>query len=116
MRFWMLTSYFRSEPHLLDKVFSDPRWHQYAEWFRDLSSLVNRQDRAVLDSEVPPELCRAALSLTPRKYILREGWLQEATEPKAEAEARRLSALDVYDRYGGECLEEIQESGSWHAP
>jgi hypothetical protein len=116
MRFWQLTSYFRSEEHLLREVLSNPKWSLYANWFKNFAWLVNNQDRAVLDSELPAELCRAALSLTKRKYLIRAGHLYEAFNPEETGKEPCLTALEIYDRYGGECLEEVAEKSSFVLP
>src|SRR6266702_47946 len=78
MKFWILISYFRSEQHVLQKVLSNPKWRMYAEWYKLMPSLVERQERAVLDSEAPTDLCREALSLSTMKYRVRGGCLDKA--------------------------------------
>jgi hypothetical protein len=112
VKLWQLSSYFRSEPEKLRQVVSDPEWDEIAEHFRDIKELVQRQDRAKLDMELPDELCRQALALTERKYMLEQGHLYRCKNEPREQLMNILRAVQVFDLYGGGCLEEVEEYGS----
>src|SRR5262249_7033067 len=106
---WMLDSYFRDEPDKLETALSRPKWDYYANVFRDIKRFVDEQDRATLDAELPIELCQEAMSLSTRKYIVDKGFLREFE--LAHFGRKPLSALEAFNLYGGECLEEVQEYG-----
>lgn len=116
MKFWMLVSHFYSEPRKLETIFSDPKWTRYAESFRNFARLVHEQDRAALDAELPPELCRQALSLSTQIYVIERGNLYEIPGPDGLPAKNCLTALEVFESYGGECLEEVREYGCWKIP
>jgi hypothetical protein len=114
MKFWLLVSVLRSESAGLRRVLSDAKWREYADWHAHLDEYVRIQDRSVLDAAVPDELCRAALALSPTKYELTEGRLTAIGSSGAGTRSA-LSALDVYNSFGGEILEDVAEYGSAQA-
>jgi hypothetical protein len=112
MKFWCLVSYCRSCRDKLGAVFEDPKWAQYAALYRAFDESVLKQDRSRLDFELPNELCREALSFSPETYVVEEGNLRLAF-PSDDKKLKRLTALDVFDLYGGDCLEEVAEYSSY---
>jgi hypothetical protein len=56
MKFWELTSIFRSEKALLLQTLNQTRWQKYFENFINLNNIVKIQDRQTLDEEIPNEL------------------------------------------------------------
>jgi len=113
MKLWNLVSFLRTEQSILKTIFSDAKWSSYEEVFRNFDALVQKQDRAVLDAELPDALCRQALSLSKRKYTLDRDHLSRIPDAYNTYETTKLlTALNVYDSFGGECLEEVEESGS----
>ena len=109
----MLDAYFRIERDKLEAVLNKPNWQPYAERFRDVRRLVKEQDRSLLDAEMPVELCREALSLSTRKYSIDQDFLHKIQMPH---QGKTLTALEAFDLFGGECLEEVEEYGSWRVP
>jgi len=116
MKFWELTSIFRAEPHILDAVLSDPQWLPFQSAYAQFSTLVAAQDRTILDAEVPDALARAVASQSqlrfryyPEMKLLR--LLERDFFP--EQVSQELNALEVYDRFGGSCMEEVLEKGSF---
>ncbi|MBN1936693.1 MAG: hypothetical protein JW934_18680 [Anaerolineae bacterium] len=115
MKFWELTSAFRDRPDILVQVFSEPTWHKYLKWYRELDRLVAAQDRQVLDASIPLELSRQIAALYPvRFYFYTEmHLLREATIDRfPDVPHIELTALQVHDRFGGSVIEEVFEKGS----
>ena len=114
MRFWQLVSVFRDQRSTLHAVLERPQWRHYLPWLHDFSHLVQTENRAVLDSTLPDELCRDALQLLQIAFYLEGGWLHPSTEYRpAPACAEVLTALQVFDRFGGEVMEDTLEYGSY---
>jgi hypothetical protein len=112
MKFWTLVSFLRREPDALRLVVEDPRWLIYAGLLNDCDRLVRVHDRSVLDAELPAELCIEALRHSDREYRLRDGVLTWANSAAGVDAGPGLSAVDVFTRFGGEVLEEVEEYGS----
>ena len=115
MKFWELTSIFRTEPHILDTVLSNPQWLPFQSAYAQFSALVATQDRTILDAEVPAALARAVASQTQLRFrYYPEMKLLRLFEPDffPEQASQELNALEVYERFGGSCMEEVLEKGS----
>lgn len=111
MRFWELTSVFRGREAVLSEVLADPRWSEYATWFRNLARIVRDQDRVILDAPVPQALADAALRRLPLRFSLDGGTLRLIRDDGRE-HAEVLTALEVAQRYDGSTVEEVLEFGS----
>ena len=107
MRFWELVSTCREDPQLLQRLGSNPGWAQYLSWYGEYNSLVRTQDRSKLDAEVPDEACLAVLSGLSTPYYLSGGYVR--TRPAGGDE--QLTAAEVFTRFGGSFLEEVNEAG-----
>ena len=115
MKFWELTSIFRTEPHILDTVLSNPQWLPFQSAYAQFSALVATQDRTIQDAEVPAALARAVASQTQLRFrYYPEMKLLRLFEPDffPEQASQELNALEVYERFGGSCMEEVLEKGS----
>ena len=115
MKFWELTSTFRTEPHILDTVLSDPQWLPFQSAYAQLSTLVATQNRTILYAEVPDALARAVASQSQLRFrYYPEMKLLRLLEPDffPEQVSQALNALEVYNRFGGSCMEEVLEKGS----
>lgn len=115
MKLWELISTFRSEPHILDAVLSDPQWLPFQTAYTQFSTLIATQNRTMLDAEVPDALAQAVASqsrLCFRHYPAMK--LLRLLEPDffPEQVSQELNALEVYERFGGSCMEEVLEKGS----
>lgn len=115
MKFWELISAFRSETPILTTVFFDPQWHKFQTWYTQSSALINTQNREILDAEVPDALARAVASKSALRfwYYPDMKLLRLAKFDYFPEQARQmLTALEVYDRFGGSWIEEVLEKGS----
>lgn len=115
MKFWQLTSIFRTEPHILNTVLSDPQWLLFQNAYTQFSTPIATQDRTILDAEVPAALARAVASKSQSRFRhYPEMKLLRLFEPDffPEQVSQELNALEVYDRFGGSCMEEVLEKGS----
>lgn len=113
MRFWELVSACRDEPQLLQRLSANPAWAQYLAWYGDFATLVRTQDRAKLDAEVPDEACLHVLGGSSATYYLSGGYVRTR---RAEASDAQLTAAEVFTRFGGGFLEEVNEAGLAHVP
>ena len=116
MRFWELVSVFCDESHIIKATLQDERWAEYRRWYDQYSLFVGPQNREILDAEIPDELCRNIVSQSIKKYALFRGEnlrRGEQPHPLGETPLEVLSALEIYDRFGGRCFEEIKEFGSY---
>jgi hypothetical protein len=112
MKFWELTSAFRSETANLELVLQDPKWIIYKSYYDNLKSLVQQQDRAILDSEIPFDLAYEVSAKSNLKFWLYykktphflTSWKQGTDEPFEE-----ISASDILIRFGGSVIEETLE-------
>jgi hypothetical protein len=108
MKFWELVSVTREEPELMDRLLDNPDWHGYHSWYTNYGQLVRRQDRQKLDSELPDDISRHILTASRAKYYLSDGFIR--TRPHGSSNAV-MSAAEIYERYGGSLLEDVQEAG-----
>jgi hypothetical protein len=108
---WELESHFRDDPSALFEVPRSPKWHKEMDWHTKLDALVDRQDRDVLDSGVPHELAQAALARSRKQYCLEGKYLHSTADAPLRHDPAHevLSALQVYERYGGAALEQVLE-------
>src|SRR5688572_10813579 len=108
MRFWELASVCRAEPHLMERLADRPEWAVYLGWYRNWTRLVEDQDRAKLDAEIPDDACVHVLSASRVEYF------RSATHVRARRHHptdRRITAVDIVHRYGGGFLEDVCEAG-----
>lgn len=112
MKFWELTSIFCTEPQILNTVLSAPQWlhfhSAYTQFYTPIAS-------SMWDAEVPDALARAVASQSQLRFrYYPEMKLLRLSEPDffPEQVSQELNALEVYDRFGGSCMEEVLEKGS----
>src|SRR5436190_23824605 len=113
MKFWELISIFAEERKTLESLFRRPAWAQFAEVYRDYAKHVSNQNRNILDAKVPDDLCREALSLSSRKYVVFNGQLAADAGKYFGANQEVLTAVEAFDRFGGSALEEVCEKGAY---
>ena len=112
MKFWELTSAFRTETENLKKVFSKDCWTKYKTQFENLETIISNQDRRILDEEIPFELAKEVCDLSKIKFYLYykdlpnilTSWKQDKNE-----EFELINASDILVRFGGQYIEETLE-------
>ncbi|HAO09491.1 MAG TPA: hypothetical protein DCQ50_21465 [Chryseobacterium sp.] len=115
MKFWELTSAFRSETDNLKSVLKNDRWKKYHNYYENLNSIVAKQDRNILDEEVPFHLAKEVCELSKIKFYLYykdnphclTSYKQDTDQPFEE-----LSTLDILIRFGGSFIEETLEKST----
>lgn len=111
MKFWALVSCFRSQKELLESVLSLPEWNYYYEQYLNYPDLVEKQKRDILDMVLPDDLCRSVLVKCEWKYVVNGLELARIATKDIPQRHDTLSAIDVYNKYGGDCLEDVEEFG-----
>ena len=111
MKFWQLTSITSENRDLIERVAkSDAAWSEYGEWASNLESIVQRQDRAILDRPVRNDFVFAVLNLFTRKmYVSHDGRLRSRSLGEGE---EVISVSEAVRRYGGDAVEDALEYGS----
>lgn len=121
MKFWEIVTLFQVEMELqgkdiLSEILNSSKWVKYNSWYINFDNIVSEQQRTILDKKVPYSLCTELFSKSIRKYYLVENKYliecgQDFDEPKTNYTI--LTALEVYEKYGGSCMEIIQEKGKY---
>lgn len=112
MKFWELTSVFRSETDNLKSVLKNDRWKKFQNYYENLNSIVAKQDREILDEEIPFLLAKEVCELSNLKFYLYykdnpqclSSYKQDRDQP-----FEVLSPFDILVRYGGSFIEETLE-------
>lgn len=115
MKFWELTSGFRSEKDNLKKVFERDSWSKYRNQYDNLDNLVKNQDRTILDEVIPFDLAKEVCELSKMKFYLfyKEHPIRLSTwVSETDKEYEEVTSLDILLRFGGEFIEETIEYGS----
>lgn len=110
MKLWELISAFRSEQPHLDSVFAPRSNYPLSEAYADFDSIVEKQERAVLDSVVPAQIIREVAAGSCQVFSLSSDGVLRGFS--ASSTDMALTALQVVDRYGGSIIEEVNEKGS----
>lgn len=112
MKFWELTSAFRSEADNLNLVLSRPQWAKYKASYSNLANIVRRQDRAILDEEIPFQLAKEVCELSKQKFYLyyKDTPHCLASYQYGDKESfEEVSPLEILLRFGGSYIEETIE-------
>ena len=112
MKFWELTSAFRSEENNLVSVLSKSKWTKYKIYFDNLDSLVQKQDRVILDEEIPFELAKEVCELSKLKFYLYYKYTPHrlaSYKQGNDSPFEEISSLDILLRFGGSYIEETME-------
>jgi len=109
MRFWQLFSIARDQPELLRGVALQRfEWARYAANAAEIHSIIDRQDRQILDEVVDADFSRAVLTQVKKPLYLGGGCLR-SRRLQYEIE---ISVLEAVLRFGGEAVEDAFEKGS----
>ena len=115
MKYWQLSSLLRENRYSM-VVASRTRaeWKHFERWVNREIELIDAQDREKLDSELPDDFVRAVLSSVEMPFrVDREGWVRLASRSDTKYEC--MTALEAFDQFGGEVLEDALEKGSSHS-
>ncbi len=108
MKFWELLSVLRFLRISLSTVDLDERWNKYKKWDKNLREIVDRQDRSILDSVVPDELCQILFSCSEKNLYFSKGYLRMRPVHGPDTS---ISVLEAYKLYGGEKVQDAIEKG-----
>lgn len=117
MKFWEAISAFRDDPEALDRVLGSDRWRsEYYKLYSHFDEHVREQRRDVMDMLLPLELTREIAANCHKKRF----WYDPSRQELRVAEEGilipgkyiEMTALEVYDRFGGSMIEEVCEYGS----
>lgn len=116
MKFWRLVSLLREakDKQMLEAVLLLPKWSEWWQHYKNHDELVRSQNRKILDMELPDKLCREVLAKCEWKYVREKNDLIRIPAHKAAKWPVVLSTVEVYEQYGGDCLEDIAEFGVYH--
>lgn len=113
MKLWQLVSVMEERNIQLIRRLASTHaaWQFITDWLAQYEVLVDTQDRAKLDYELPAPFVRIVLAESDFIYYLsNDGWLRSW---KAYPDDKLVTALDAFERYGGQALEEACEKGSF---
>jgi hypothetical protein len=113
MKFWELVSVCRSKPHLLERLADRPDWAQYLDWYHDFNRLVRTRDRTKLDAEIPEDACVHVLTELRMPYYEADTHIRLRRHNHTD---KVRTAVDIYRRFGGTCLEDVNEFGLARIP
>ncbi len=110
MKLWQLMAIMDGDKALLQSIASSQSsWRQFGIWIDDFEKLVREQDRSKLDYVLPDDMVRLALVRSEKVCFLdMDGWLRSW---RMSPDDVMLTALEVYQRFGCDVLEEIFEKG-----
>jgi hypothetical protein len=111
MKFWQLTSIMRKNLGIVRRISrGKPEWKFVADWIDDHKNILASQDRTKLDKVLPVELVRAVLAKCKLKfYLAKDRVLRSKRHSFFD---KSLSALQTFDQFGGDAMEEVLEHGS----
>ena len=113
MKFWQLSSIVHSYRHVINEVATtQDEWKFISDWLSNYDKLVEIQDRSKLDYQLPDHFIREVLKNVNLPYYISHDaiWLRSW---KALDDDSLITALDAFDRYGANAMEEAIEFGSF---
>lgn len=106
MKLWELISACRTAPEAIERASKRPEWRVYYEAYHGSGEMLANRDRRWLDTELPDAFCREVLGGVGLRYHIHKDHVRTARGPG------KLSAVEVFDLYGGSFLEDVNEKGS----
>ena len=113
MKFWQIVSSF--EPEIVKSVLEKPEWTKFKNYYDNYNQLVNEQNRKILDEIIPIKLTKELCSNSNLKFYLdnRDEQLNLRINKLDKNEKyQQLNSLEVFEKFGGEFIEESIEKGS----
>lgn len=111
MKFWQLISAFRGEPDFVVQVLRQDKWKRYFDQHKLFEEIVQKQQRHILDEELPFDLWYEVAVKSRREY-----WLTFEANPQVLYNFRpdiedleRLLLCEILVRFGGDKIEEANE-------
>lgn len=111
MKFWELTSAFREEPNILRTVLMQDKWTKYYDHYKRLDDIIQKQERNILDEELPFDLCYEVADKSNQEYWLSFNELPQVLynyRPDIE-DLERLRPSEILIRFGGDKIEDAHE-------
>ena len=112
MKFWELTSIFRSEKVLLKQTLNQNKWQKYFDNYMNLDHIVKVQNRNILDEEIPDDLANEVCAKSQIKFWVYPQMLPPCLSSYKFADTNpvnELSILDAFKNFGGHKVEEALE-------
>ncbi|MFC9293500.1 hypothetical protein ACFTWH_27185 [Streptomyces sp. NPDC057011] len=113
MKVWQLYSACRDNLEAIELAAPDVEWRVEYELLRGAPEWLRRGEEQKLDYELPAAFCRKVLGGVSDRYHESDGYIRVA---RIDPAAGELSAVDVFDRYGGVFLEDVNEAGLAEIP
>ena len=113
MKLWQLVSVLGEKNIQLIRGLASAhaQWQFVADWLAQYEVLVDTQDRAKLDYELPDPFVGLLLAKSALIYYLStDGWLRSWQEYPDD---KLITALDAFELFGEQALEEAYEKGSF---
>jgi hypothetical protein len=109
MKYWQLRSVVRNVEPFRSVAESNRDWQEFLIWLKNEASIVQSQDRAKLDYQLPDLFVKTVLAQSDLTcYVSHDGWLRSyKTSPEDEV----VTVLDAFNRFGADKLEEAWEKG-----
>jgi hypothetical protein len=111
MKFWQLTSIFRDEKEILEVEFNKPQWLEYLKNYENLEFLVKRQQRNILDMQIPFLLLKN-ICLKSKKKIYGSSNDDTIYNYKNDSTNREYTIADAVDIFDHNAIEEVFEKSS----
>ena len=114
MNFWQLTSIFKSEREMLESTLNNPRWEKYYQQYIVIKSILDQQDRVILDEVIPFELAKTICQKSKLEvylYYQQNPPLLITQKTNSLGKHELLRAEEVFIRFGSTPLEDLLENG-----
>jgi hypothetical protein len=108
MKFWQVTSIFRDEKDILVNVFSQHKEFKYLEYLNDLSDIVKKQKREILDAEIDEGVLMEVCALS-KKIIYLTTTEHELYLYKTTTFIGEIPILRAVELYEHDYVEEVFE-------
>ena len=115
MKVWELISILRDEKHLSDKLIHHLN-ELYDVGICNVDELLDGKFRNILDKEITPLVSRNILSNSKKVYYYYHELQTLRKNKLSDTGYTLLTVIEVFDKFGGSSIEEIEEFGSIMIP